>query len=367
MNTNIFVPKKIKVGFQNRSDTYTKQLAYIIYFDEKGKLRKEKSWESWRDEKIEPQEFDNVPTSGFVLNKKVGDYVSDWNHRQAYVRVYDPRGFEFEITIENLLYVLENATSTKGKGLEGDFIYAWSNKDLVLVPVESPDYQAISKYNEILHERNTIKAKDLIIGATYRAKNNDEWIYMGRFDYYKNEYEYVPCNRTDWRGRTYTTTECVRKNVNKGKHHYFTREHKSDYSDTLHMTTIQLKGLGDRFIEVVSTDCVENYAELFEKLESNIAYSPYDASKDEYVPYTLDEVVEIFEKRRWFYFYNFEKIECELSYYQSRSYESKIKGTYCAGTETTETTETIEELFNIVKPMYKNEYLANGKFYRRIH
>lgn len=28
--------------------------------------------------------------------------------------------FEFEITIENLLYILENANPIKGKGLEGE-------------------------------------------------------------------------------------------------------------------------------------------------------------------------------------------------------------------------------------------------------
>ena len=48
MNTNIFIPTKINVGFQERKDTYTGKLAYVIYFDEKGKLRKETSWQGWR-------------------------------------------------------------------------------------------------------------------------------------------------------------------------------------------------------------------------------------------------------------------------------------------------------------------------------
>lgn len=43
MKSNIFIPKKIKVGFQERSDTFTKKLAYVIYYDQKGKLRKEKN------------------------------------------------------------------------------------------------------------------------------------------------------------------------------------------------------------------------------------------------------------------------------------------------------------------------------------
>lgn len=47
----IFIPKKINVGFQKRDDTYTGKLAYIIYYDETGKLRKETSWNGWRDKK----------------------------------------------------------------------------------------------------------------------------------------------------------------------------------------------------------------------------------------------------------------------------------------------------------------------------
>lgn len=47
----LFIPEKIKIGFQNRQGTYTGKLAYVIYFDKKGVLRKETSWQSWRDEK----------------------------------------------------------------------------------------------------------------------------------------------------------------------------------------------------------------------------------------------------------------------------------------------------------------------------
>ena len=50
MNNNIYIPKRINVGYQNRKDTYTGKIAYVIYYDEKGKLRKETSWNNWRDE-----------------------------------------------------------------------------------------------------------------------------------------------------------------------------------------------------------------------------------------------------------------------------------------------------------------------------
>jgi len=162
MNGNVFIPQKLKIGFQERSDTYTKKLAYVIYFDEKGTLRKEASWQSWRDKKIDPIEIDNVPTSGFVLNKKVGGYKSDWNFRNAYVRVYDPRDFEFEITIPNLLFILENTSAIKGKDLDikvcnisGYTVQDWitdikSRIDVLAQKIEEDNLKALEKKLETL-------------------------------------------------------------------------------------------------------------------------------------------------------------------------------------------------------------------------
>lgn len=258
MKSNLFVPKTIRVGFQKRESTYTKKLAYVIYYDVKGKLRKETSWENWRDKNIDPIDHENTPFSGFVLNKKVGDYVSDWNHRQAYVRVYDPRGFEFEITIENLLYILENANSIKGKGLEGEFVYGWDGKELVLLPVESPDYKEISQFNTILHQKNYIKSKELIIGATYKTKDNQELVYMGRFDYYTTKY--VKPDKPYESG--------YYENVNKGKHYFFASE-TINYRNEPCLNLVKLKSLGDKFIDVVSSECSANYSNLFDLLEKD--------------------------------------------------------------------------------------------------
>jgi len=111
----LLTTSKIVVGYQEREDTYTKKLAYIIYYDNKGVLRKEKSWRGWidsgdsgyRNEYVDGKytrvlheelvrgplpthEFENVPTEGFVLNKKAGGYSTGWNHRAASCRVWDP-------------------------------------------------------------------------------------------------------------------------------------------------------------------------------------------------------------------------------------------------------------------------------------
>jgi len=366
MKSNIFVPKRINVGFQNREDTYTKKLAYVIYFDNKGVLRKEASWSSWRDEKIVPIEYSNDPTSGFVLNKKVGDYVSDWNHRQAYVRVYDPRDFEFEITIENLLYILENTSSIKGKGLEGDFVYAWDGKDLVLLPTLSPDFSAIEEYNEKIHSNNFIKAKDLIIGATYRTKQNEEWTYIGKFDYWTTEYKSIDVNyRTNYM-RDNKYQDSVYTNVNKGKHHFFYYKEKSKWCDETYEHFKPIKTLGDKFIDIISEECASDYAELFEKLESNTMYSPYDETKDEYISYSYDEFADKFDLSKKDWGWELKILTCD-KIKKSIRYDRNDTKVYSEeeydGRRTNRTTiGTIEDVFNKYHPIYKNKYLENGKF-----
>jgi hypothetical protein len=289
MKTNIFIPKKINVGFQNRNDTYTKKLAYIIYYDEKGKLRKENSWNSWRDKKIDNVECDNIPTSGFVLNKKAGGYDTGWNHRQTYVRVYDPRGFEFEITIPNLLFILENTNSIKGKGLEGDFVYGWDGKDLVLIPTESPDYKELQEYNEIVHNNEYIKARDLVVGYTYLDKSNHNWVYIGRFDYWGHTCDYYSDNY-----RKYNEYDKIEQ---KGKRHFFARKYKNSYDDNIYIEIDCLNSLSKKFIGVESEDCCEDYSKLFEKMEGDKRYSPIDYSKNEIINYTYDEFLKIIGDR----------------------------------------------------------------------
>lgn len=137
------------------------------------------------DPSIAPFEFDNEPIEGFVLNKKVGGYSSGWNQRQAHIRVYDPRGFEFEISPENLLYILEHTNSIVGKGLEGKFIYSWSGKDLVLLPVNAPEYQESIKYSTFVKQK--VSSKELQVGGVYLNSKKQELVYLTKaysYDYY---------------------------------------------------------------------------------------------------------------------------------------------------------------------------------------
>jgi len=183
MSAQLYIPKTIKAGYNKRPDTYSGKLAYVIYIDDKGVVRKETSWKGWIEENMGTDDYSNDPTSGFVLNKRVGGYSSGWDHRQTYARIYDPRGFEFEITMDNLLWILQECDCTKGKGLEGEFVYSWEGKNLVLVPVSSEDYQKSLEYTKI--QSKVIGRKDMVEGCIYMNKSMIEYIYLGKHHFYE--------------------------------------------------------------------------------------------------------------------------------------------------------------------------------------
>lgn len=248
MNDTLFIPTKCKVGFNTRNDTYTGKLGYVIYHDGKT-WRKEKSWEGWRekysgddtvekekskqyaerekqlrdykdhkgkpyyseeqiiqylgtyenfhpnvgrlsdDPTVEPVEFENKPTEGFVLNKKMGGvsgYRSWYDHdRIEKVRIYDPRGFEFEITIPNLLFILQECNAYKGKGLEGEFVYAWQGAELIIIPVSCKEYQDSIEFTKL--QLSKLSVKELVPGCSYIDKHKEKYVYLGKYDWYAPE------------------------------------------------------------------------------------------------------------------------------------------------------------------------------------
>ena len=179
---NIYIPKNLKAGFQKREGTYTQKLAYVIYYDDLGKLRKEGSWNTWRHDNIEPLDFENEPTSGFVLNK--GITRGGWDHfsnARSMIRIYDPRGVEFEISPENLVYILMH-TDCSRREIQEDLVYAWHGKELLLLPVSSSDYKEAREYSALQSKK--VGARELVKGITYSDKSGNDLVYIGRFDYY---------------------------------------------------------------------------------------------------------------------------------------------------------------------------------------
>lgn len=177
------LPNKILVGVVDREDTYTGKLGYVTY----PKSTKEPEtphhgiwgWMERNKSKHPLLKFDNVPTEGFVINKKVGGkkpYYSEYKGRTVKARVYDPRGFEFEIDMENMCHILENNGSFPGKALDGEFVYAWMGSGSVfLLSCKSKEYKDLTLAKEpfsIIKEFKTM--------TKYKRSNGMEVLYLGK-------------------------------------------------------------------------------------------------------------------------------------------------------------------------------------------
>lgn len=318
--------------------------------------------------------------------------------------MYDPRNFEFEITIENLLYILENTTSTKGKGLEGEFVYGWDGKDLILIPTESPDYKDIMFFSNIINKNQYIKAKDVKIGATYLDKDNTQYVYMGRYDrwnycYKKNnkifEYKYQMDNYCDKKNiepiKKYTSTYFGFKEQyiwvpdEEGympfeKCHVFYYQGK-DYSGKLQEKFLWVKNFTRKFVACLDEKCRDDYADLFYKLEGTVEYSPIDDNKEEHINFSMDDFKEYIDRelptyKEWreifVYDCDGERIKLKrkndgfiiIHNDDAKKYGFNI-GTRYRYSENYDMIETsLENIYSAIKPCYKKIYLTNGRLLR---
>lgn len=300
MNNYLIMPKKIKIGFQERYDTYTNKLAYITYEDNKGKIKKEKSWNNWRSHQIPVEEYDNIPTSGFVLNKQVGGYKTDWSFRQSYIRVYDSRGFEFEITLENLLYILNNCICTPGKGLEGEFVYAWNGTELILLPTKSPDYNKICEYNQKLEEQGGIDYKNLKIGATYLTKDKCEYIYLGKYDWYDEKPAY-DCNKKTYSFKLSKTIRHIFAQIPKS--YDLNKKEIAFYCKSMAQITVNTSIIG------IVTEEIPEYLDLMlRKINESSHISPVDYKNIELKDMNFEQFKHMVFYNKNFFFYREDSI-----------------------------------------------------------
>ena len=165
-----------KISKTSEEDYIAERLSKISKDNLKYRLSKHSHNESFR-----PIEFSNVPTSGFTLNKDVRR-DGYWGNGHNMIRVYDPRGFEFEISVINLLFILMYV-DCNSRELMGELVYSWNGKDLVLLPVGTQEYQSSVQHTADQHKK--VSAKDLVPGI-YKTKQGVLVKYLGKFRVYEN-------------------------------------------------------------------------------------------------------------------------------------------------------------------------------------
>ncbi len=304
--TALFIPSKIRVGFHERGDTFTGKLAYVIYYDEKGVLRKEGSWNSWRDKKIEPIDFDNTPTTGFLFNKGVQRCGEWFGTGRSLVRLHDPRDFEFEISIDNVINILMHSDVSKRDIVE-PCVYAWSGTNLVLLPVNSEEYRASVEYTE--KQNKSISTKDLVKGRRYyvkKSKDNEIVTYLGYFDMW------------DWTYYDYKSKDGCVGSQHKGKKHIF-HTTRSTYDGGFKAIS------ANQLSHAVSDDIVDDYAELYDKWFTCYSSSPIVSLSIEPIEY-IEPKPSDYYARRYPTMYKIvdgtiEEVNCNITKWQSHKIE----------------------------------------------
>lgn len=200
----LFIPEKLRVGFQKRPGTYDGKLSYVIYYDEKGKIRKETSWASWRDKSIPALELDNKPVSGMCINKSVKRDAYYFGSGRNMMRIYDPRGFEYEISIDNLSGILHYQDVIKGE-FQGEFVYAISGTELILLPVDSEQYKEAVKHTQ--NKNTKISARDFKPGQMYHTKQGKDVVYLGRYSFNEKKSSHSPFFMIYQRGKQHVFQE----------------------------------------------------------------------------------------------------------------------------------------------------------------
>lgn len=179
-NDYLYIPNKVRVGFKNDGDGT--KIAYFIYQDENGKLRKENSWNSWRDKNIEPIDIDNTPLEGYRIRKVRNGYrYSLWEQRDAKIIIEHPTlNCVFEITPANLLELI---TAEGGAGVDNrgvilsPCVMCWCGTALLLMSAKCSEYESSLKHSKEINLNKKIKPE---IGHTYRNRDGYEYTFLGR-------------------------------------------------------------------------------------------------------------------------------------------------------------------------------------------
>lgn len=195
----MYIPKSVKVRVRHDNSygnsTVKKSdkipLGYITYVDDKGKLRKEKSWSEWGDEYI--GEIGNAPIRGYRLENMVTRSRDYFGSGRSMYRVVNPNGFAFEITTDNFFEICMDTTIQKGV-IDDECVLAWDGANLALINLTSDIYKEYAAVTNLV-DSGHIKASELVVGKPYQNKAGDYiGCYVGKVPVISSKSKYI----SDW-------------------------------------------------------------------------------------------------------------------------------------------------------------------------
>ena len=174
-----------------------------------------------RVEDVDWKIFDNVPNearTGFRITKSISR-GGGWSGSNKVVRIEDPRGFELEISVDNLVKMMSMTTFIDGVCQE-KCVWGRDGSTNVLLPVNSDPYKEAYATTEYRNKK-AISLRDVQIGDLIELKKSEHFAgltgrYMGSYHvYYLNDLHEVRDTSSRYYGSPpdYTMMKIVKRYI----------------------------------------------------------------------------------------------------------------------------------------------------------
>ena len=204
-------PDQFYVGYRQDTDALTgfmtpdgtdsaakKRMSSVDYWVEQGRRKTRYNTETKKHEyvsiDVKPADrLTNKAVSGFSIHRRLNRGGS-WNGNQDKWKVNDPRGFQVEISGNNLQKIIEYTSIVEGT-IQGECIWARLGPDNILVPVNTEIYTNATKNTE--RYGKSVTPSSMKLGDWCTLQNGQEGQFVGKYhlaslrysSWYNNENE----------------------------------------------------------------------------------------------------------------------------------------------------------------------------------
>lgn len=204
-NLGIKIFEKLYVGFHRTAGERMPVGRMVNYIDNKTNQRLRDKIDDWSNYgtgskvKLNSIIIDNTPMTGFRISRS--QINAGWYQTPDYIRVEDPRGFEVDITIPNMIMLTNNNILDNGEIMH-ECIWGRDGAINVLLPSNSAPYQEAIKNTD--RQTTHVHVKKLKLGDHVVLKNGMKGRYMGKLTAISEVYH---TNKSGYSGYGYYGTQ----------------------------------------------------------------------------------------------------------------------------------------------------------------
>lgn len=183
-NHTIRIFPKHYVGFTDaRYEGDVVPFAYMTHYEDNAAGRKRQAQvDGWSRGKMNTVIIENKPMIGFRVSR--GLRRLGWAHHATSVRIEDPRGFEVDISVSNMMMLTDNNLLENGEILR-ECVWGRDGGMNVLLPVNSQPYLDATVNTERM--ASTVNSRSVQLGDVVLLKSGVQGRYLGSMYPWKQE------------------------------------------------------------------------------------------------------------------------------------------------------------------------------------